>query len=488
MSMRGLAGLVVLGLASAGLLSVPGASAGTSPTFEPGACPDTVPIDARVECGTVTVPEHHGRDGGTPVVLAVATIHPAAGPSGQPPLLYVSGGPGDPSLPFVQGDLVIDRDVVRVDLRGTGYSKPSLACPETEGTLFSFGAASDDAEANKAALAAIRDCKDRLEGEGIDLRAYDYTEMSADLADVRVALGIDQWDVYGISNGGRLALELVRRHPDGVRALVLDAALAPQGNFYTELWPHGARAFHALFAACAGDPTCEAAHPDLEARFWDLVESLRRSPKTVTGTDPQTGQPGTVVFDDRHVLEILRGGLYDTTLIPLIPSLVDQLTKGEAFEGVAGEVLSRSDASGFSLGEQLSDNCREEVAYAPRSTFIRQARELPDFKRVILDDTFRDECQVWDVGRADPSVDRPVRSKIPALLLVGQFDPVHPRASSEAIAKYLPNSTVVEFPGIGHGTEFAHECPRSILRAFVADPTGPVDTACVDAMSPPQFS
>jgi len=488
-----LTAVAVLGVVGVWLVPAPaGASGGTKPEFEPGACPDGVPTDPRLECGTVTVPEHHGRAGGHDVVLAVGRIHPASGPSTEPPLLYVTGGPGDSALPFAQDFLddppVDDRDLILVDLRGTGYSQPSLECPEATGELFSFGAASDDAEANRAALAAIRDCKERLEADDIDLRAYDYTEISADLADVRTALGIDEWDVYGISNGGRVALELVRRHPQGVRALVLDAALPPQGNFFTELWPHGARAIKALFDACAQDATCNAAHPNLEARFWDMVESLRTSPKSVTGTDAETGSTGTVVFDDRHTLEILRGGLYDTTLIPIIPSLLDQLTKGEAFEGVANEVVARTGNFGYSLGEELSDNCREEVAYAPRSAFVRQAKELPDYKRVILDDTFRKECKMWDVGKADPSVDRPVRSKIPALLLVGEFDPVHPRESSEAIAKYLPNSTLVEFPGIGHGTEFAHPCPRSILHAFVADPEAPVDTSCVDAMTPPQFA
>ena len=382
---------------------------------------------------------------------------------------------------------VVDRDIVLVDLRGTGFSEPSLACSEAAGSLFSYSESSDDPAALRAELDGIAACRSRLEDDGIDLRAYDYTAMAADLADVRDALGVEEWDVYGISNGGRLALELVRRHPDGVRSLVLDGALAPQGNFFTELWPNGARAFDTLFTACASQPACESAHPDLDARFWELVESLRESPRTVEGVDPATGELGTVVFDDRHLLEILRGALYDTSLIPVIPSLVDELTKGQGFEAIAGQVLAQTDSSAFSLGEQLSVNCREEVAYAPRSAFVRQARRLPDFRRVVLDDTFRDECHAWSVGKAARDVDRPVRSTIPALVLVGEFDPVHPRSSSEAIAKYLPNSTVVEFPGIGHGTEFAHDCPRSILQAFVADPDAPVDQACVGRMEPVTF-
>lgn len=469
-----------------------GAAAGAAAAFEPGACPEVVPDDPRIECGTVTVPENRARPNRGNVVLAVARIRPVA-ESTEPPLLYLTGGPGEASLAFtidhLEDPVVDDREVVLVDLRGTGESLPSLACPERQGAVFSFAAPSDDKAATRAALDAIAACKKRVEADGVDLRFYDYEATSADLADLRVALGIDEWDVYGISNGGRLALELVRRHAEGIRSLALDAALAPQGNFFTELWPNAARAFEVLFDACAANATCNSAHPDLEDKFWALIEQLRESPKSVTATNPGTGEPETVVFDDRSTLETLRGGLYDTSLLPVIPTLIDQLAKGEAFELVAGEILARSgDVDTFSLGQNLSDNCREEATFAPRAAFVRQARELPPFRRVILDDTFREECRVWDAGRAEASVNRPVKSKIPTLLLVGEFDPVHPRSSSDAIAKGLPNSTVVEFPGIGHGTEFAHECPRSILRAFVLDPTSAVDTSCVDAMEPPAFS
>jgi pimeloyl-ACP methyl ester carboxylesterase len=475
-----------------GLLAIPAipASAGPAPAFEPGRCPEVVPDDPRVECGTLTVPENRRLSAGE-VVLSVARIRPLTAEIAEAPLLYVSGGPGDASLAYaidhLEHPIVEDRELVLVDLRGTGESLPSLACPEAESGPFSFAAPSDDRAAQRAALDAIGDCKRRLEADGVDLRAYDYEEMATDLADLRVALGIAEWDVYGISNGGRLALELVRRHPEGVRSLVLDAALAPQGNFFTELWPHAARAFDVLFGACTADPGCNAAHPDLEDRFWDLIERLREEPVVQSGTRPD-GETGRVVFDDRNALDILRAGLYDTSLLPIIPALLDQLTSGVGFDVVAAEVLaSAGSTETFSLGENLSDNCREEVAYVRSAELERQARKLPRFRRVILHDTYRRECEVWDVGKADAAVNRPVRSKLPALLLVGEYDPVHPITSSRKIAKHLPNSTVVEFPGIGHGTVFAHDCPRTVLRAFVLDPDGPLDTGCVEQMGPPAF-
>lgn len=473
-------------------------AAATSP-FTLGRCPDVVPAStspgSRVACGTLTVPEDRAHPSRAKVRLAVAVIHPAgAKASGATPLLYVSGGPGDAALPavqfFLEQPFVTDRDMVVVDLRGTGSSEPSLACPEVY-EVDGLAVRTDDPSGQAEYLRALTACRKRLVQSGVDLAAYDYSESAADLADLRRALGIAEWDVYGISNGGRLALELVRRHPEGIRSLVLDSALPPQGNYYTELWPHGARAFHALFTACVNDAACNAAHPDLEQRFWKLIDSLRKQPVTVTVTDPTTGKPRKAVFDDLRLLEVVRGALYDTSIIPIIPGVLDQLTKGNSFDFVAEQILARQDGPDvFSDGEMFSDNCREEVAFIGSGELPRLARAMPKFRRAITDEdqVIRAQCRVWNVGKAAGSVDLPVRSRIPALALSGSLDPVHPRSSSDAIAKYLPRSQIVELPGIGHGTAFASDCSRTLLRAFVIDPRAKLDTSCVVAIPPVKFS
>jgi pimeloyl-ACP methyl ester carboxylesterase len=86
---------------------------------------------------------------------------------------------------------------------------------------------------------------------------------------------------------------------------------------------------------------------------------------------------------------------------------------------------------------------------------------------------------VWDVGKADDVVNEPVTSDVPALILVGEFDPVHPAAAARSIASGLPNATVVELPALAHGTVGADPCADRIMTAFLADPSSPVDTSCV---------
>ncbi len=478
--------MAVIATATATVWALPaGAAPPAAPVFVPGPCPGGLTAPT-LECGTVTVPERRDDPDGNQVVLAVAVIHPPTAESeiAEPPLLYLSGGPGDSALSQlpdrVEHPLVTDRDVILVDLRGIGASTPSLSCPEIDDAAF-FGTATYAPDRRPTYLAQVQACRDRLVDDGVDLTAYDSAETVADLVDLRRALGIDEWSVYGVSNGGRLALELARRHPDGIASLVLDSPVAPQGNFFLDRWPRADRAFDALFRACEQDTMCAAAHPDLEARFYDLVERLRADPVTADG----------IVFDDRNTIEILRNGMYDTSLIPAIPGLIDQLSRGQAFDLVASQVrAAQTDpfALAYSDGTGFSTSCREEVAFARPAQLAALAKRLPELRRVVLDDTFLDECEVWDVGRADRSFGRPVRTDIPALILAGELDPATGLPSAEAVARTLPNGRVVELPGLGHAVAFAGvDCPREIIRAFLLAPDGPLDTTCAIAMPEPSF-
>ncbi len=56
----------------------------------------------------------------------------------------------------------------------------------------------------------------------IDLSAYNSTASAADLNDLRLALGYEKLDLYTDSYSTRLALTLMRDHPDSVRNAVLD--------------------------------------------------------------------------------------------------------------------------------------------------------------------------------------------------------------------------------------------------------------------------
>ena len=100
-----------------------------------------------------------------------------------------------------------------------------------------------------------------------------------------MALGIDSWNVYGVSYGSKLALTVLRDHPQGIRSVVLDSVSPPNDNIVEKWWSAPASSFKAIFAACAAQPACAAAYPNLEADFTATVNRLDQTPVVVEAKD-----------------------------------------------------------------------------------------------------------------------------------------------------------------------------------------------------------
>jgi pimeloyl-ACP methyl ester carboxylesterase len=103
-----------------------------------------------------------------------------------------------------------------MDQRGVAFSKPFLVCPESARFVARrVGLVYDAASTGHRQVAATRACHRGLVRQVGDLGAYNTTENAAEFADLRTALAIGQWNVYGVSYGTDLALTLMREHPCG---------------------------------------------------------------------------------------------------------------------------------------------------------------------------------------------------------------------------------------------------------------------------------
>jgi CubicO group peptidase (beta-lactamase class C family) len=90
-------------------------------------------------------------------------------------------------------------------------------------------------------------------------------------------------------------------------------------------------------------------------------------------------------------------------------------------------------------------------------------------------------CEEWGAGQAAATANEPVRGDVPTLVLAGQYDPIAPPEWGRQVAERLDRSTFFEYPGLGHGASGA-SCPQQIMLAFLDDPTGQPDAACIDEM------
>jgi pimeloyl-ACP methyl ester carboxylesterase len=218
------------------------------------ACPDL----GGFTCSTLTVPlDWRGRVPGT-LKLNVATADNEAADRGV--LLFLTGGPGQPSIPSVAkiatrlAPVLPAYRLVMIDQRGTGGT--AIRCPRLQAEV----GTSDIAAPTPA---AVRDCAGRL---GAKRAFYSTRETVADLDALRKALGVNTWVIDGVSYGTFVAERYAIAHPKNVKALVLDSVLPhsdPQADdpLYTTGLQATARVLRAACSAtqCGFDPAAELA-------------------------------------------------------------------------------------------------------------------------------------------------------------------------------------------------------------------------------------
>ena len=149
--------------------------------------------------------------------LRVAVSGVASAPRGV--LLFLTGGPGEPGVPFVSrlvdrlGPALRGYRLVMFDQRGTGAG--ALDCPALQRQM----GASD---LTVPAPAAVRSCAAAI---GPDRRFYATADTVADIEALRAALGVARLTVDGVSYGSYVAERFALAHPGEVSRLVLDSVV-----------------------------------------------------------------------------------------------------------------------------------------------------------------------------------------------------------------------------------------------------------------------
>lgn len=455
------------------------------PGFEPADCWFDEPSGQTAECGYLVVPEDRSQPDGKTIKLAVARFKSDSSNPQPDPIVYLEGGPGGsplrsfiPQFNVLFGPLLEERDLILFDQRGTGYSQPALDCPEYKQVTLDL--LDDDIpteEAEELSNQALLACRERLANEGVNLSAYNSAENAADLNDLRNALGIEQWNLYGISYGTRLALTEIRDFPEGLRSVVIDSVYPPQVSLFASTAANGARAFDVLFESCASDAACNAAFPDLQNVFFDLVERFNREPATFT-TRLHSGETYDVVMNGDGLMGLTFQTLYATSLLPYLPRMIYQMRDGNTALPAAleGEFLSQLDD--ISYGMYYSVQCDEEVPFTTPEELAEATGPYPDYAPLASEDVFP-LCQNWGVGEPDPVENEPVRGDVATLILAGEFDPITPPSWGQLAAETLSNSFFFELPNAGHGSSLTVDCPRSLLLAFLDNPQAEPEASCI---------
>ncbi len=425
-------------------------------------------------CGTIEVWENRQAQTGRRINLKVVVLPGARRGENPDPLFYLTGGPGQGAAQEAAGiqqafrPVLADRDIVLVDQRGTGESN-SLACDPKEDEPLKA-----DPE---AALRLLRGCMERFDA---DLRLYTTPIAMDDLNQVRESLGYGRINLYGASYGTRAAIVYVRRHPETVRSVVLDSVAPPDMILPLYFARDGQRAFDRLTAACAADPGCAQAFPNLADRFEQLLARLDRKPERVTVAHPRTGEPEQVAFDRLTIGGIVFSALYLPETAAMLPFLIHRAAEGDYTGLLALGSAGVGAIEGMSMGMRYSVICAEDAPRVNDETILREAGGT--FAGAALAKAFLKPCEFWPRGEIPADYYAPFASEAPTLILSGEFDPVTPPVWGEQIAKQWRNTRHVVVPGIGHGAT-GRGCMMRVIRRFLndANPAG-VDPSCAETL------
>ncbi|MEO1062154.1 MAG: alpha/beta fold hydrolase [Actinomycetota bacterium] len=455
-------------------------------------------LEVDLTCGFVVVPADHDDPDGERLRIAVARLG-STSPNPEPdPVVYLEGGPGGNAIDGLAfgsislfETLLEERDVIVVDQRGVGLSDPALDCPEVDelGDEVSARADRTDADEDAAILDGLDQCFDRFRDDGIDPAWFTTAANADDIELVRQALGIDEWNLFGISYGTRLGLEVLRRHPDAVRSAVLDSVLPPEAEVVFGSAAGFQASFEAVTAVCAADPACSAGG-ELDERLVAAVESLDADPLAVDVGNPLTLDQLALFADGDLLLGVVSQALYDPTFFVDLPTLLDEIEERETAALSTFLSIELINRDFVSVGMFAAVACADEVVVtdpslgSPAGTDELWVRAIDG---VNVGSQAFDACAT--VGIEAPSADasEPVVSDVPTLVLSGAFDPITPPSYGEDAAEDLADAVVVEHPFLSHATA-SDPCVSGIVAAFVAAPTDPVDTGCIDEAVAPELT
>ncbi|MFE2751917.1 alpha/beta hydrolase [Actinosynnema sp. NPDC059335] len=430
--------------------------------------------DWEYECARLTVrldvPSRPGRGSLGMSLLRVGT--------GGSPLVVVGEAGGEPgtvkaarlaaSLP---PSVLSTFTLIGVDRRGTGESDPVQCVPDAAriGIVEADPGAESHEELADAYTLASRECVLDLENR---LPAVDSWRASADLEQLREALGVPHLNAIGIGEGARVLTLYASRFPDRIGRMVFDGAPDPTLDVAAVAETRAVAAEEA-FSAFQKDCVIRACPLGAGAtdRYRALVESLRDRPLRGAVFDVT---PGTAA-------EAVLAGLADRNRWP---ALAEAIVAAEGGDGaklaafVEPLLVGREDDPAR-LDAGLITGCNDTTTRIPPERVIGMTEDWRT-KHPLFGAYFARQLLACGPFPVPQAVKAPkLTSAPPMLVLTTASDPVTPREGGERAAQALPAGVVVAWQGGGHGALGQSACATKAAEEFLVSAKVPTNgTSC----------
>lgn len=416
------------------------------------------------------------------------------------PIIYFTGGPGAKAEGYVKrlkdhGARDV-RDLYILEQRGIGWSGDFCL----DYGLFDPAPANvaDRAESQRAGLMAMETCFAKASAAGVDLTGYNTIENARDVHALRKALGVEEWNVWGISYGSILGQAYLKEDPSAIRAAIIDAIVPlPQDITFHNIVRHFLRDMDLLQEACNADPLCAANFPDMRGRLEGAIRTVNAEPIVIDAIDTDLFPSGKA-----YIFADLIGGLpfslfYEQKNYGTLPALIDaiaDMVETKDYDRLRLITAAGDNGGGVQISQGMYNaiSCNDGWARSMRAAFAEDKAEFPDLAEIFanadLVDAQEEICARYGMTARPAEQYAAVETDIRTLLVEGAMDPITPPPLAKKILPGFRNGTYVEFAYAGHGPTRSVKCAGDFLTSFYDNPDGELDTTCPDSMEAPSFA
>ncbi len=398
-------------------------------------------------CSILRVPLDHAGQARGSLALSVGASTVGAAPRGV--LLFLTGGPGQPAVPFltrVQRRLrtaLRGYRLVMFDQRGTGAG--ALVCP-------SLQAAAGASDLTVVPAVAVSACAQSL---GAARRYYSTPETVADIEALRVALGVRRLTLDGVSYGTYVAERYALAHPTHVARLVLDSVVPHAGvdPLYRASLAAAARVLRSVCASqhCRWDPAADVAAAVTRLHDGpDLLNAL------VADSVVAPDYPG--VLEDLHAARLGH------------PQALEQFTTAVRHDEAAPAGLLSQGLHESTLcldlafpWDPIAPSAQRAATVAVLAAAVPGSQFYPFDRATATGNGLVRGCTAWPPTRppavpgGTPAARLPA---VPVLLFAGERDLSTPLAWARAEVATAPDGRLLAVAGAGHSVQLRARDPR----------------------------
>ena len=424
------------------------------------------PQTFQIEQGTFSVPADHRRPDGAKFELAVVRLRTTS-PNPAAPIVYLAGGPGGSGIAAARSGLFLElfnklrgaADVILLDQRGTGSSKPLPVCTPT-------GPMPTDVFTTQARAAElysehVRNCVAEWKAKGVDASVFNSEQSADDINALRIALGADKLSLFGFSYGTHLGLATLRRHSAHIERAVLAGVEGPDHNW--KLPSTTERQLERISALAAGDTAVKRSLPDLKAAVRDVLARVRREPWVVKVRDRGVQKDVDLPIGEYGLRYLIFRDLGDTNDLPNYPQWISEMTRGDAT--YLTRIADRRFNELRSLNVMsLATDCASGASAA------RKARVQREIAGTVLGDIanvfFAERCAAVNVPDLGDAFRAPLRTTVPTLFISGSLDSQTPPQQVEEIRRGFTRSVHLIVENAGHESTLPDARVQDLMARF----------------------